>query len=108
MDLFSSASLAADATSSVVRMDQFEAFSIQSVVSGAPTGTLSVEVSNDNTNWSQADSVALSGGPINWAWVSREYPFKYLRLSYVRTSGTGSISAFVRGKGVMKRYTLEP
>lgn len=98
-NLFSAVVLDQNRVSATIELDAYESFSIQSVITGATAaGTLAVQVSNDNVNWSEADIVTIAGA-VNWAWVAaRTFDFQYLRMVFTRTGGTGAITAAIRGK----------
>lgn len=83
--------------------------SIQAVFDGAPNGILKLQISNDFaptnptqtiTNWSDytGSQVAVTGSG-NWAWNIEPLGFRWLRLAYVPTSGTGTLNAIAVAKG---------
>ena len=76
-------------------------FSVQAIYIGAPTGTLSVQGSNDGLNWSDLPGAAAIAGPDSFLFNLGEVWFRYARLSYVRTGGAGTLSANVYTKEVM-------
>lgn len=98
-NLFSNVTISENKTSPVIELDPYDSFSIQSVVKGATaSGQLILEVSNDNTEWSEIDLVTVSG-PVNWAWAAMKTPdFQYFRMRFVFTAGTGTLTATLRGK----------
>ena len=90
-------------------------FSITAIITGTPTGILSLEVSNDpetNTtqplvvplNWSQysQSSVTVVAAGIG-QWRVTDVSYNYVRVSYTDTSGgmsTAKLDLIVNGKGV--------
>lgn len=71
---------------------------VQEVYTGtAPTGTILVEGSNDGVNFSTLDSNAITAGGSKLVRVS-PVEFVYLRVSYTRTSGTGTLTVYISSK----------
>jgi hypothetical protein len=81
----------------------------QFVWTGTPTGTLFAEASNDANperqtgTWEDISSLASlpsiagSAGHNGVSYIN--FPYKWLRFRYVRTSGTGTLTVTVVGKG---------
>lgn len=81
--------------------------SIHAIWTGAPTGTMIVQVSNDIvadqslvTNWTTYSGstiaiVAADSAMINFSNAG----YRWIRLSYTKTSGTGSLNATLDTKG---------
>lgn len=75
--------------------------SIQATIEGAPVGSLKIQCSNDLTkdgnlvsNWvDYADSTVAVSGPVQIMYNLKDISFKWIRLSYTFTSGTGLISS---------------
>ena len=102
-------------SSTGVDMNQIVLASIQAVMTGSPVGVLTLEVSNDivkinpavanqganvvtwTTYTGSAVSVSASG---DFLWNLSEIGYRWLRLKYTKTSGTGSLTAVMSGKGV--------
>lgn len=106
-----------------IDINQEFAWSIQAEWTGAPVGTLTIEVSNDIVpvapatpsngnpvgpnpaanvvNWSTytGSAVVVSGTSGNWMYISQLGPYRWVRLSYTATSGTGTLNAVMFGKG---------
>lgn len=74
---------------------------IQAVFIGTPMGTLNLQVSNDNVNWTTytGSSTTVSGAG-NFAWLLGDIGFPWVQVVYTASSGTGSLSITVNGKGV--------
>lgn len=101
-------------------INQEFSWSIQAEWTGAPVGAFTIQVSNDNAplaastsnpvgpdpaanvvNWSTytGSAVVTTGAPGNWTWIAQLAPYKWVRLSYTATSGTGTVNANLFGKG---------
>lgn len=99
-------SMGADITSSAILIDQLYGFSVQSVYTGTPVGDLIFQVSNDDVplasqvvNWNNiATAVSISAAGSNLQnFIGTNY--KWLRVFYDRTSGTGTLTVTLCGKG---------
>lgn len=98
-------SMAASFSSSAIDASLVDLVSIQAVWAGggAPNGTFSVEVSNDDlsppTNWSAyPGSAVVIAADGDLAYNVANYGFKWIRLRYVRTGGTGTLNASLVSK----------
>lgn len=68
-------------------------------------GVIKVQIPYDKVNdlWVDLDfasPLAVSGASGSFSIKLREVPFSRVRLQYVSTSGSGTLSAFILGKGV--------
>lgn len=105
-------SMAASITSDVTIIQKLSFVSYQVVFTGTPTGTFSVEVSNDYSinadgsvdnagNWS---AVTLTGSPVasgssGNGFIDLDGISAYaVRLKYTRTSGSGTLNAVICAK----------
>lgn len=92
--------MAGSVTSSAEPLDYIYGFSIQAIYTGSPVGTLTLEASNDNSNWvtvtDSSYSVTSAG---NYMWNFTVSNFKWVRVVYTRTSGTGTLSARIYARG---------
>jgi hypothetical protein len=90
--------------------------SIQAEWSGASaSGSLKLQISNDNVpvsqvvngdpaanvvNWSDyTGSITPVAGPGNWTWNLFPMGYKWIRVVYTAASGTGSLTVEFMGKG---------
>jgi hypothetical protein len=104
--------LGASGSTEAINLSELRGFSIQALISGggSPVGDLFIEVSNDLTN--EADEVlnwdalpstvtAITGVPAEGAsapWELTVCNFKWARLTWDRTSGTGALTGNFVGK----------
>ena len=107
--LYSAASLGATVNSNGVHINGVGLASVQAVWTGggSPNGTFTVEVSNDDvakasgadeaanvTNWSTYPSSAIAittDGDLSYNLAN--FGYRWVRIKYTRTSGTGTINA---------------
>lgn len=69
---------------------------------GAPVGVFGVDVSNDAVTWialTLSTPVSGGGAPED-AFIDVETAAKYVRLTYTRTSGTGTLQAKLTAKSI--------
>ena len=110
-------------TSTGIDMNQIVLASIQAVYTGAPVGTLILEVSNDiikinptvanqsanvvtwTTYTGSSVSVSAAG---DFVWNLTDIGYRWLRMKYTKTSGTGSLTAVFSGKGSPKLPPQRP
>lgn len=101
VEILSAGDMSGNLTTNGVDMLSMPFGAIEAEWTGSPTGTFSVDGSLDNSNWyptgtdvnnpeGSADSTLINLQGIG---------FRYLRLSYTRTSGTGSLTVTFFGKG---------
>lgn len=93
--------MAADVNSAAQDLSFYICFSFQAVFTGSPVGALTLESSNDNSTWTTiTDSDVAVSGASNAMWNVTNAGYKYVRLHYARTSGTGALTATYFGKGI--------
>ena len=75
---------------------------IQLVFTGTPTGEFFVDGSNDEENWSTQvfleGDILASGAAGNHLLSLQGYPFKYIRVRYVFSSGSGTLNGHLVSK----------
>lgn len=103
--MFDSTSISASAVSSVVNVMNLDKASIHVKWTGtSPVGEIKVEARNgEKADWreiSMGGTISVSGNSGEHDLVFNELPFTDIRLSYVSTSGTGSIDATITSKVV--------
>lgn len=111
--IFDAVAMTADRVSSPVNANQYGLVDFQAVWTGSPVGNLYVQTSNDVgqtlpdgtvtglTNWTTyTGSVQAAGGSAgDFAWYIWAAGFKWARLAYTFTSGSGTLNARVNEKG---------
>jgi hypothetical protein len=109
-----SCSMASTCTSIGVDLNQMNLASIEAVFTGSPVGTLGLQISSDDVplcNTGSANCVTYNpaGNVVNWVtytgsseavtssgnflWNLNLAGYRWIRLVYIPTSGTGSLSA---------------
>lgn len=75
-------------------------FSVQAVFTGAPVGSISLSASNDNITFTTiAGTTTAISAASNIMWNVENAGYKYVRVEYVKTSGTGALTCKYFGKG---------
>lgn len=112
--------MSSDLESIGIDLNQIVACSIQAVFTGSPVGILKLQVSNEILPPAASNSNPISSNPaanvVNWTdvtasmvavasdgnfvWDLPQMGFKWIRLVYTHTSGSGSLSASFSAKGV--------
>ena len=103
----------ASCTSIGTDINQLQSYAIQASFSGSPVGTLKLQISTDQVqvgtgtndpavnvvNWSDytGSSYSLSASG-NYMWNVFPAGYRWVRMVYTKTSGTGSLSATFDGK----------
>jgi len=70
---------------------------------GSPVGAITIEVQNGNSAWSALDfgtPISITGNSGNLNININQLPFENMRITYTRTSGTGSMTATLAAKVV--------
>lgn len=99
--LLSAQSLVASVNSSAAEIGSYEGISVQSTYTGTPTGTLKLQCSNDGVTFSDVPTatVSLAGAAGSTLWNIPDAYYRFVRISYTATSGTGSVTSVLVGKG---------
>lgn len=106
--LATAAAMSAGVTSAGVDMNQINAGAVQAIFTGAPVGTIKLQISCDPvtlvtsvTNWADysGSSQSVSGaGTFIWNFFNAGY--QWLQLVYTPASGSGSLTVNFTGKRI--------
>lgn len=98
--LVSAQSMAADVTSAGQDLSFYWVFSMQAVFTGSPVGNIELQASNDNVTYTTiADTPTAVAAAGNIMWNIENAGYKWVRVFYDATSGTGSLTVTYFGKG---------
>lgn len=97
--LLSSGDMSASITTNSQNLIQMAIACVQAIYSGSPNGSLQLQISNDNLVWSNYLTPATITTSGNSVWNIEFVGFQWLRAVYTKSSGTGSLSISVSGKG---------
>ena len=97
----------ASITSNTIDLDSIFGFAIQAVYTGTAVGTLDVQGSCDDvaspslvTNWTPVTSSASINAPGNTMVNLTNANYRWLRIVYTKTSGTGTLNVNMQEKGI--------
>ena len=99
--LLSSGNMSSNLVSSSQDLNQIISWSIECTYTGSPVGICYIQYSNDNINW--VDNVYgfnIPGTSSPFGWKERDASQRYVRVSYIAISGSGSLNVIFTGKGV--------
>lgn len=91
-------SVAANISSGPIDTSSIINIAVQCVYSGTPTGTITIECSNDGVHFDTLDTISLTGSSGN---KMKNYPdtgYKYIQVRYIAGSGSGTLDVYVSGK----------
>lgn len=98
--LLESESMASSFQSGEINLHRKKNFSIHSIFTGTPNGSMYIAVSIDNSNWivlaDSAQAISEAGDVFYNVDVAG---YSYAKLHYTAVSGTGSCSSFFDAKG---------
>lgn len=98
--LFDSEALTGDFSSDGVEVSEVGGFALHCFWTGTPTGDLIAEGSNDGTNFVTIVSQAVGGAAGQWLLNIERQHYRFMRLSYDFTSGTGALTAILSAKNI--------
>lgn len=102
IELFKVDDMSGNIASDIIPTQYESNIGIQLLFTGSPIGSFTIDASNDSTNWESMTfsegAIAVSGAGSH-ALSIKGFGFKYLRVVYVFSSGTGSLSGTLTAKG---------
>ena len=99
--LFVDADMTGTLASEPVSLNNMVHIGIHNVWTGTPTGDIYFEVSGEigtPTTWEVLDSASVSGAGSQF-WIDRNAPYRWARVRYVPTAGTGLLTSDAITKG---------
>lgn len=120
INLLVNGNMSGDLSSIGIDMNQVPMASIQAVYTGSPVGLLKVQISNDIVQVAASPTNPVGSDPaanvVNWTdytgsnepvngadnfvWNLLMVPYRWVRIKYIRTSGTGLLNITFSGKSV--------
>lgn len=95
--IVSAADVASNITSETINLEYNFGYAVQASFTGSPTGTVLVQGSNDQTNWSTLDTLTISGTTLQHANRDAVY-FPFIR-AFKAAGGTGTMTVTITIKG---------
>ena len=92
------ASMGSSSTLGTIDISEANYVAAQYVWTGNPVGQITLSLSNDNVNFVDYDTPTPGGTPSTSIMEGKIMPFKYIKIAYTRTSGTGTLTVYVSGK----------
>ena len=88
-------------TSPVMDLGEVGGFAVHSIFTGSPVGSLQVEASNTQnaSDFIPMDTYAVTAAGKRLINVEKTH-YKYIRITYTFTSGTGSLTSYVSAKRI--------
>ena len=113
-NILNNVDLSTTQASEPVNLYQVFMYAIQAVLTGAPVGSIKLQVSCDPnqpspgsttqpmpTNWTDvAASVTAISGATSTIWEDQAAPYAWVRIVYTASSGSGNASARINTRGV--------
>lgn len=99
-DLIVNGDMSSSITSSSTNILYTDRVGYQLVWTGTPSGTFTLEVSNDETTWVSVDTGILASGAAGDAFIDFETAAKFVRLVYTASSGSGTLNAHITAKSI--------
>lgn len=104
--IIANGNMAANISSTIVKIQGFDNLGFQLVYTGSPTGTFNIGISQDQKNWTiLPDALFSPAGPITAIGAGddvfidlNQMGAAYIQLYYTAGSGSGSLSALLTAK----------
>lgn len=88
--------------SNIIDLSKMDSIGLEVNWTGTPTGTISIMVSNSGANfYALTFNPALAqpaGSASGYVIALSQYPYKYLMIQYVNSSGSGSLTVYGQNK----------
>lgn len=91
-------SMAVSLSSGVINISEFPGFCVHAIWSGDPVGNITVEGSNDGTNFKVIDTQAAGGAAGQYLDNKADQHYCYVKVNYTRSSGTGLLDCYLSAK----------
>ena len=95
--IISAGDVSTNLTSIIMDLEYNYGYAVQASFTGSPTGSVLIQGSNDQVNWSTLDTLAVSGTTLLFANRDAVY-FPYVRASKA-SGGTGTMTVTMTIKG---------
>lgn len=95
--IIDAADVSVDATSPVIDFRYLYGFAVSATFTGAPTGTVIIQGSNDQTNWTPIATLTISGTTAQYDNKDAIY-WPYIR-AFKAAGGTGTVKVMITTKG---------
>ncbi len=96
--LFTNTVMTSTLTSEIVDLAETLGYAIHAIWTGTPTGTLSIQGSNDGVNFVQIDSIATGGTAGQHLLNVEKHHDRYVKIVYTFSSSTGVLNLYISGK----------
>ena len=98
--IFDANTMTSTLTSATQDIAEAGGYCSHSIFTGTPTGTLTVEASNDGVNFSIVHTLALTGSAGQDLYNADKPHYRYVRVKYTFSSGTGSLTTYFSSKRI--------
>jgi hypothetical protein len=101
--LMTDGDMSGNLTSNSVDVTYTDNVGIQLNFTGNPVGTFAVEGTIDESSWSElsfSSTPSAAGSADTHLLNLNQIPYKKIRVTYTRTSGTGTLNVYVMSKGL--------
>ncbi len=96
--LFTNQSLTSTVSSDIVDLAETLGYAIHAIWTGSPDGTISVQGGNDGINFVEVDSIVTGATSGQHLLNVEKHHYRYVKIVYTATSGTGSLTLYISGK----------
>lgn len=96
--LFTNQAMTTTLSTSVIDLAETLGYAVHAIWTGSPVGFISTQGSNDGVNFVEVDSSATGGVAGQHLLNVEKHHYRYVRVQFLFTSGTGSLNLYVSGK----------